>query len=193
MRTRKSVSDGVLPPGYVGGRDPKGVTCSGKEKTTKQTPERPIGAETFRDGGSQATVVAQVLDPKSGPRVVPNVVDQDDGIKFLERNGCWELGRKPATSKPKAIQVSAITNGPGGIGGYLKVRRFIGKMVAGGGRVEDGAEAPRETKDLGTECCEDEGALDAGDPEGNWCKAPDGKQERAKTNEAREKTVDWKE
>ncbi len=68
--------------------------------------------------------------------------------------------------------------------------RLIGEMLAGGGRGGDGAEAPGGAKDLGTQCCEDEKALDAGHLEGKWCKAPEGKHERAKNNEAREKTVE---
>ncbi|KAL9982122.1 hypothetical protein ACROYT_G010927 [Oculina patagonica] len=110
LRKKKSVSDGVLPPRFVGGRDPKRVACGGQKQAAKETPERPVGAETFGDGFGHAAEA-------------PNVGGQDDGVKLLERNGCWELGRKPATSKPKAIQVRAITNGPGGIGGYLKVRQ----------------------------------------------------------------------
>ena len=95
---------------------------SGREKQAAQkTPESPIGVETFGDGVGDAAVVTKELDSETLPLMTPDVGSYDDGIEFLKGNTRRQLFGKPATGKPKAVEVGAKPGSSRSVSGHLEV------------------------------------------------------------------------
>ena len=97
------------------------MTSGREKKAAQKTPESPIGAGTFGDGDCYAAVVTKELDSETLPLMAPDLSSYDNGMELLKSNTCQQLLGKPATGKPKAVEVGTKSGSSHSVSGHLEV------------------------------------------------------------------------